>query len=345
MKKYQYLFFGDYSEGAHPLLLKALLETNQEQVLTYGEDCFSEKAIQLIREKINNPEADVYFVSTGTQANLVGISWLLKTYESVIAVESGHICVHEAGAIEATGHKVHTVPGQNGKLTPQAAQEIIDKHDMDQMVKPRAVYLSQATEVGTVYNQAELLALTEFCKKNNLYLYIDGARLGHALMIENSDIDLPLIAQVADIFYIGGTKNGGLMGEAMVITHPELKAYFRFHLRQRGALLAKARTVSVQFIEFFKGNLYFDLARHANNMALRLARGIEKNGYDWLIAPSTNQLFPILPNDLIEKLHVHYGFYQWSKVDEHHSAIRLVTSWATPLEAVDQFIEYLNKSQ
>lgn len=338
---YSYYFLNDYSEGAHPLLLEALHTTNLQQALGYSQDIFSEQATHLLREKMENKEAEVYFVATGTQANLIGISWLLKTYESVIAVESGHICVHEAGAIEATGHKVHAVPGENGKLTPQAAQKIMDEHHSEHMVKPKVLYISQSTEVGTVYTQTELLALQAFCQQHQLYFYIDGARLGNACAVESAAVDLALIARVADLFYIGGTKNGGLIGEAVVITHPALKENFRFHLRQRGGLLAKARTVSIQFLAFFKEDLYFELAKYANDMAQRLADGIEKQGYTFLTPALTNQIFPIFSNLQIEKLKKQYHFYVWCAVDEHHAAIRLVTSWATPPAAVDQFLSYL----
>lgn len=342
MTHYKYHFFNDYSEGAHPAILQALVETNDQQSLGYGEDVYSQEATRLIREKIGNPEGDVYFVSSGTHANLTGISWLLKSYESIISVESGHICVHETGAIEATGHKVHVVPGVQGKLTPAAVQKILDQHNMDQMVKPRAIYLSQSTEVGTVYNKAELQALASLCKQHQLYLYIDGARLGHALTIDKTDLDLKDIADVADLFYIGGTKNGGLMGEAMVIVNPALKAHFRFHLRQKGALLAKARAVSVQFLRFFQDDLYVDLARHANAMAQKLANGLKSKDIPLLMDSPTNQVFPILSNTQIALLEKQYGFYIWSKIDADYSAIRLVTSWATPESAVDDFLNYLN---
>lgn len=336
--QYKYSFFDDYSEGAHPQILQALVTHNNQQALGYGIDEFTIQATKLIRQKIENEHVDVYFVSTGTQANLVGISWLLKSYESIIAANTGHICVYEVGAIEATGHKVHEAPAEGGKLKPETIQKTVDTHNMDQMVFPKAVYITQSTEVGSVYSKAELVAISQVCRKNNLYLYLDGARLAHALASETADFTLKDIADLADIFYIGGTKNGGLMGEAMVIVNPELKKNFRFHLRQKGALLSKARAVSIQFTEFFNDDLYLKNAQHANQMAQKLKQGIQQLGYSFLAESPTNQLFPILPNEMIEKLEKSYGFYRWTNVDEEKTVIRLVTSWATPSEMIDMFL-------
>lgn len=337
--KYKYHFFDDYSEGAHPQILDALVRTNLQQELGYSGDQFSIQAAQLIQEKIKKPTAAIHFVSTGTQANLVCLASLLKPYESVIAVDSGHINVYEAGSIEATGHKVHSLPADNGKLTPDVVQALIDATTFDQMVKPKVIYISQSTEIGSTYNKVELEKLAEVSQRNQLYLYIDGARLGHAIMSQNSDINLQDIAEFADLFYIGGTKNGGLMGEAIVIPNVQLQDEFRRHLRQRGALLAKARAVSVQFLEFFKNNLYLDNAKYANDRAQQLAAGIQASGYHFLTTPTTNQLFPILPNAVIDKLKLQYGFYiRESAAIKDHSVIRLITSWATPETAVQQFI-------
>jgi len=304
-------------------------------------DSFAREAERLIREKIKKPEAQVHFVSSGTHANLVCIASLLKPYESVIAPDNGHVNVHEAGAIEATGHKMNVVPGVAGKLTPEAIQEVVASHTDEHMVIPRAVYISQVTEVGTVYSKNELQKLYEVCQKNGLYLYIDGARIGNAVMSKNTDFDLGDIANLCDIFTIGGTKNGALLGEAIVIVNPKLQENFRHHLRQRGALLAKARAVTVQFVEFFKDDLYFENAKHANDMAQKLAKGIKDRGYDFLNEPVANQIFPILPNIVIEKLEKMFGFYVWSKKDADHSVVRFVTSWATKESAIDEFLAEL----
>lgn len=339
----KYSFFNDYSEGAHPRILEVLVKTNMSQESGYGYDSFCDEAARLIRERTEAPTADVHFVTGGTQANLIAFAAMLRPYESVIAATTGHIAVHEAGAIEATGHKVHTIPTSDGKLTTADIQCVVDEHADEHMVKPRAVFVSQATELGTVYSKQELQAVSEVCKKNRLYLYVDGARLGSALASDKSDLSLAELANLADMFYIGGTKNGALFGEAIVINNPELKDFFRYHLKQRGALLAKGRVLGVQFAELFRDTLYVDLAQHANRMAKKLADGIAAQNYSFLCESFTNQIFPILPLATIERLESNYGFYVWKKVDDNHSAIRLVTSWATPETAVENFLLHLSQ--
>jgi threonine aldolase len=341
LSDYQYLFFNDYSEGAHPRILEALNSSNDTQELGYGEDSFTLQATELIQEAISNKTAAIHFVSSGTLANIVCLSYLLKPYESVIALESGHINVYEAGAIEATGHKVHELAAVDGKLTPDAIQEFVNRMTDEHMVKPKVVYISQSTEIGSIYSKKELENIAEVVKRNNLYLYIDGARIGHAIMGKNADINLQQIADLTDIFYIGGTKNGGLMGEAIVIPNKNLHADFRRHMRQKGALLAKTRTVSLQFVEFFKDDLYFANAKYANQMAQQLADGLSQKGYRFLTQALTNQLFPILPNSLIAKLKQSFGFYEWQKLDSENTAIRLVTSWKTSKLAIEQFLASL----
>ncbi len=337
-EKIIFSFKNDYSEGAHPDILKAILETNMHQEDGYGEDSHCIKATELIRESIENPKADVHFVPGGTQANLIVISSILRPYESVIAADSGHINTHETGAIEATGHKVNTIVSSDGKLTVEGIKVVLEEHYFEHMVKPSMVYISNSTEVGTFYTKAELKALSDFCKGNKLYLYLDGARLGSALCAKGNDLTLKELSDLADVFYIGGTKNGALIGEAIVINNEELKACFRFSMKQRGALLAKGRILGIQFEELFRDDLYFELARHANSMAARLSKGIKELGYGFLTDSTTNQIFPILPNSTIEKLMKRYGFYEWSPVDGQHTAVRLVTSWATNEEAVESFL-------
>jgi len=338
----QFLFYDDYSEGAHPHILRALAADSQKQDRGYGADATTEKAISLIRAKTRQPQAAVYFVATGTQANIVCLASMLKPYESVIAEYNGHIHVHETGSIEATGHKINCVAGHNGKLDSAAVQSVLDAHSDQQMVKPKVVYISQPTELGTIYSRAELQQLHAFCQKKHLHLYIDGARLGHALAAHNADFTLPDIAASCDMFYIGGTKNGGLMGEAIVIVNPDLQTDFAYHLRQRGALLSKARSVSTQFVTFFQDNLYLDNAAHANRLAQLLGAGLQKLEIALLLPTAANQLFPILPDQLIAKLKARYGFHIWCKADTPgHSVIRLVTSWSTPEPAVIDFLTYL----
>ncbi len=307
MKKYS--FKNDYSEGAHQRILETLSNTNLLQEKGYGEDYFCEEAKQVILKKIKKENSDMYFVSGGTQANLIVISSILKPYESVIAPATGHIAVHETGAIEATGHKVNTVETKDGKLTVKDIKSVLDVHDGVHMVKPKMVFISNSTEIGSVYRKKEIKELSKFCKKNDLYLYVDGARLGSALTSEKNDLSLSELASLVDVFYIGGTKNGALIGEAIIINNEELKENFRFNLKQRGMLLAKGRILGIQFLELFKDDLYFELAKHANKMALKIAKTFEELEYDFIIKPVSNQIFPILPNALIKKLNKKYDFY------------------------------------
>ena len=333
-------FFNDYSEGAHPRILAALQETNTQQEPGYGLDSFSQAAADLLRDVIKQPAAAIHFVSTGTQANLIMLSSFLKSYESIIAAEHGHISVHETGALEATGHKVHALPSRAGKLDPESICELMAFHKDEHCVRPRVLYISQATEVGTIYSKQELQALRVVCNEHQLYFFIDGARLGNAVVAEGNDADLVDVAGLCDAFYIGGTKNGALLGEAVVIVNPALQDAFRYHLKQRGALMAKGRVMAIQFKELFRDDLYFENARHANAMAKKLAHGIQAHGYPFAQELQTNQLFPIFPDTVIEKLKKEYGFYIWEKVTTG-SVIRLVTSWATPEEAVEAFLKDL----
>lgn len=334
----KYSFKNDYGEGAHQNILNALSETNFSQEEGYGEDNYCRKAAELIRKKIKNQNADIHFVSAGTQANLIVISSILKPYESVISVDIGHISIHETGAIEATGHKVNTVEAANGKLSPENIRPVIDFHENEHMVKPRVVFISNSTEIGSIYSKKELEKLSAFCRRNKLFLYLDGARLGSALTANENDLTLSELSELVDAFYIGGTKNGALLGEAIVLNNAKLQKHFRFNLKQKGALLAKGRIIGIQFLELFKNDLFFKLGEHANLMASKLSGGIAELNYEFLIKPVSNQIFPILPNKLIEKLSKKYKFYIWKKIDNNNSAIRLVTSWATKEEYVYKFI-------
>jgi threonine aldolase len=331
-------FLNDYSEGAHPRVLQLLASSNLTQEPGYGEDSLSLQAADLLRAATGNADADVHLVSGGTQANLIALASMLRPYESIIAADSAHILVHETGAIEATGHKISGVPSSDGKLVPDQVRAVVAQHSDEHMVSPRVVYLSQATEFGTIYSKAELTALSSTCRELGLYLYLDGARIAPALVSGAADMTLPELASLVDMLYIGGTKNGALLGEALVINAPALKDHFRFHLKQRGALLAKGRLLGAQFVALFDGDLYFALARHANAMAMRLADGLRASGASFLTEPVTNQVFPILTDARIDALRAHYRFHVWTRVDPGHSAIRLVTSWATPDEAVDGFL-------
>ncbi|WP_346920133.1 low specificity L-threonine aldolase [Clostridium sp. UBA7339] len=333
-----YSFKNDYSEGAHPRILEALIKCNMEQSEGYGEDIFTARAIRLIKKIIRREDADVHLLVGGTQTNLTALSAFLRPHEAVIAANTGHVLVHETGAIEATGHKVISVDVEDGKLTRKNIEAVIEEHTDEHMVKPKLVYISNSTEIGTIYKREEVEELSEVCKKYDLYLYVDGARLGSALCSNENNMKIYELAQLVDAFYIGGTKGGALIGEALVICRDTLKKDFRYHIKQKGALLAKGRILGIQFEELFKDNLYFDLATHANNMAQILKKGIVDAGYSFMINSSSNQVFPILPNKLINSLEKKYLFLIWEKIDKENSAIRLVTSWATNEEKVLEFI-------
>ncbi|WML48558.1 aminotransferase class I/II-fold pyridoxal phosphate-dependent enzyme [Neobacillus sp. PS3-34] len=337
-----YSFKNDYSEGAHPRILNALVESNFVQEDGYGEDQFTQKAIELLKEKIGT-DVDIHLLSGGTQTNLTALSAFLRPHEAAIAAGTGHILTHETGAIEATGHKVISVEAENGKLKPEYLQAVIEEHTDEHMVKPKLVYISNSTEIGSIYKKSELTALRDFCNEHNLILFMDGARLGSALCSEENDLKLSDLPELVDAFYIGGTKNGALIGEALVICRDSLKEDFRFHLKQKGALLAKGRLLGIQFLELFRDNLFFDLALNANKMAKMLRDELGKANFTFLTHSPSNQIFPILPNKLIAELQGKYSFHIWQKVDPENSAIRLVTSWATKEEHVTAFIEDMKK--
>lgn len=339
----KHLFYNDYSEGAHSDVLNMLAKNNLEQEAGYGEDRYSLEAAKLMKRALGMDDVDIHFVSGGTQANLIALSSMLKPYESVISADTGHITVHEAGAIESTGHKINTVPSNDGKLTVEGIGAIVRSHTDEHMVKPKAVFISDSTELGTVYTNKELKQISDYCRKQGLYLYLDGARLGSALASGGSDLKLADICDLVDMFYIGGTKNGALLGEALVIVNDELKKNFRYHLKQRGALLAKGRVIAIQFLALFTDNLYFDLAKNANTMAEKLTDGIKTLGFGFLTESTTNQIFPVFPNKIIDGMKTVYGFYIWRKLNSNSSAIRLVTSWATTEEKVTLFLDDLRQ--
>jgi len=338
-----YSFKNDYAEGAHPRILQALIESNFVQDEGYGGDRFTQKAIELLKEKIGRTDVDIHLLSGGTQTNLTAISAFLRPHEAAIAASTGHILTHETGAIEATGHKIISVETENGKLYPSQIKTVLDLHMDEHMVKPKLVYISNTTEIGSIYNKSELTDLKDFCEENNLILYMDGARLGSALCSVENDLKLSDIPALVDAFYIGGTKNGALLGEALVICRNSLKEDFRFHLKQKGALLAKGRLLGIQFYELFKDDLFFELAQHANKMATILGEACSNAQFSFLTHSPSNQIFPILPNEIIAELQKNYSFIVWEKVDSTHSAIRLVTSWATKEEEVRKFVEDLKE--
>lgn len=338
-----YSFNNDYSEGAHPRILQTMIEQNLVQNAGYSLDTHTEHAKELIKKELQCDDADIHLLVGGTQTNLLAISSALRPYQAVICAETGHINVHETGAIEATGHKVYALPTRDGKLTTADIQKALDWHTDEHMVQPKMVYISNSTEVGTQYTKAELEALYHFCQEHDLYLFMDGARLGSALMSPVNDLTLADIARLTDLFYIGGTKNGALFGEALVITHPDLKPDFRFLIKQRGALLAKGWLLGIQFETLFQDRLFYEMSAHANEMADRLKKGIQACGYSFYWDSSTNQLFPILPNRVIKELEKEFLFSTQFTVDENHTCIRLVTSWATTPKSVEAWNLSLQK--
>lgn len=321
------------------------METNFEQTVGYGNDQHCANARKLIREICEAPNADVHFLVGGTQTNATIISSILKPYQCVICADTGHINVHETGAIEHGGHKCFALPGKDGLITASQIEKVLKTHfeddEPEHCVQPGLVYISFSSEYGTIYSITELQLISEVCHSYGIPLMIDGARMGYALMSEECDITLPELAQLADVFYLGGTKQGALFGEAVVIMNDNLKKDFRYNIKQGGGMLAKGRLLGIQFETLFTDNLYFDIARHADHEAMRIKKALQENGYPFLIESPTNQQFPILPNDLIEELSKDFLFSAWEKVDEDHTCIRICTSWATKPENVDKLIAML----
>jgi len=332
-------FNNDYSTTAHPLILQAISALNQNPFIGYGMDNISLKAAKTIKDLVGNANASVHFLVGGTQANLTFISAILRPIDAVIAVDSAHIYVHETGAVEASGHKILITPGRDGKIVIDEITKVLKTHSDEHMVNPKLVFISNATELGTTYNRQELIKLSSFCKKNNLYLFVDGARLANALA--STDLTLSDLGKYCDAFYLGGTKNGLLFGEALVINNPILAKDFRFNIKQKGGLLAKGFLLGAQYSALMKDQLYLKLARHANNMGQQIKKALIKYKYPLLSNSNTNQIFVKLPNALIKKLQNDFIFSIWSNVDAKHSIVRFVTSYATSKEEVDALIKAL----
>ena len=338
-------FNSDYTAGAHPRVMERLVATNLEHTVGYGNDQYTARAKTLIREEIGCNEAEVMFLVGGTQTNATAIDGILARHEGVLAAESGHIAVHESGAIEASGHKVLTLPHYDGKVRAKDVQHFIEEFYADEtyphMVAPGMLYISQPTEYGTVYTLNELKALSAVCHKHNIPLYIDGARMGYALAADGADFTLKDIARLADVFYIGGTKLGTLFGEALVVTNPALLKNLFPLVKQHGALLAKGRLSGVQFEAMFTDGLYYAIGRHAVEQALRIREAFRTKGYEVVIESPTNQQFFRLPNEVIDRLREEVSFDYWGARGETHSIVRFVTSWSTTAEDVDRLIELL----
>ena len=336
--KKKYSFLDDYSEGAHPQVLNALFASNNTQETGYGGDSYSEEARQLIRQHLGRPNVGVFFVPSGTSANAISIAACLRPHEAVIAASSGHIVTRETGAVEASGHKIINVVPENGKLNPRNITRALDENwHFPHMAKPRLVYISNATEIGTVYTKAEMRAIKDVCEANNMLLFCDGARIGAAVASRKSDMDLRDILELTDIFWIGGTKNGALLGEAVIVKDTALAKEFEFYVKQHGSLLAKGRIMGVQFAELFREDLYFELAARANQAAEKLSHALLGAGFTLRAETETNQVFAILPLPLIQRLQQDFSFYIWETFDRQYAVVRLLTTWATDLSQLEKF--------
>ena len=338
-------FENDYSEGAHEKILQRFLETNFVQVPGYGNDPYSESAKEKIRAACQCPQAEIFFLTGGTQTNAVVIDSMLQAYEGVVSAQTGHVNAHEAGAIEYTGHKVMPLPQYDGKMKAEDLESLLKTFWQDEshehMVFPGMVYISHPTEYGTLYTKQELTDLSAVCRRYHIPLYLDGARLGYGLMSRQTDVTLPDIAELCDVFYIGGTKVGALCGEAVVFTKNNMPKYFVTHVKQHGALLAKGRLAGVQFDTLFTDNLYFEISKHAIDMAELLKQGLVEKGYPFFIDSPTNQQFIILEDEKMETLKEQVRFCFWEKLDDTHTVVRFATSWATPEENIRKLMELL----
>lgn len=343
----QYNFMNDYNECAHESILEAIVKANREQDLGYGMDANCARARERILAELGGTRSNVHFLVGGTQTNLTIIAAAIRPYQGVVSPVSGHINVHESGAIEATGHKVLSIPSSDGKISAEAVRHYVAAHYADEtaehMVQPGMVYISQPTEVGTIYHKDELIALHDVCKEYGMPLYIDGARLGCALAAQGADVTLADLARYTSAFSIGGTKMGALFGEALVINDPALNKDFRYLIKQRGGMLAKGRLLGIQFETLFSDGLYYKIGEHAVHEAQRLAAGIQARGYELFADSPTNQIFPILPKSLLETISNSFGYAFWQDYDAENDVVRFCTSWATPPEQVDALLNMIPK--
>ena len=340
-------FNNDYSEGCHEKVLQALNATNMEQTMGYGEDAYCAAAAEKIRAKCGREDIAVHFLVGGTQANLTVIDAALRPHQGALGADTAHIHVHETGAVEATGHKVLWVPHHQGKITAQQVRQTVREHyassSFEHTVQPKLVYISQPTELGTLYTLRELEDLSAACRELGLYLFVDGARLGYGLSARGNDVTMQDLARLCDVFYIGGTKVGALFGEAVVICHPALQEDFRYLIKQHGGMLAKGRLLGVQFGVLMDNDLYEQIAARADRLADRLRAALHALNVPFLVESTTNQLFPILPDTVLEELAKTYVFSEQERVDEAHRAVRFCTSWATRPENVEQLCTDLQR--
>ena len=334
-----FLFQCDYNEGAHPRILERLMETNMEQTAGYGEDIYCQRAADKIRELCGREELAVHFLVGGTQTNLTVIDAALRPHQGALCAVTGHINVHETGAVESCGHKVLGLPSEDGKITAAQVERAYLEHkhndSFEHMVQPKLVYISNPTELGTIYGKAELRELYTVCQKYGLYLFMDGARLGYGLAASDNDLTLPDIAELTDVFYIGGTKVGALFGEAVVISSDALKEDFRYLIKQKGGMLAKGRLLGLQFDTLFTDDLYFEISARAVALAERLRGAFRDKGYEFVAPNHTNQIFVVMPDEHLARLKENFGFSYDHRVDDAHSVVRFCTSWATKEESVE----------
>ena len=338
----------DYSEGAHERILKRLAETNLEQTPGYGEDHYCAEAAELIRKACGAPDAAVHFLVGGTQANLTVIAAALRPHQGAVGAQTAHIHCHETGSIEATGHKVLPLPSADGKINAAQVKELYESHIHDESfehtVQPGMVYISHPTELGTIYTKQELKELHAVCRECGMYLFVDGARLAYALEAEGNDVELTDLAANCDVFYIGGTKVGALFGEAVVIMNDQLKKDFRYMIKQRGGMLAKGRLLGLQFAELFKDGLYREMGRHADHLAGEIRSACADRGYPLYVPNTTNQIFPVIPDAVLESWKDKYTYTYQCRVDSEHSAVRFCTSWATKPEDVKALADDIRNS-
>ncbi len=341
------LFHNDYNEICHPAILKKMQDNVGHPTGGYGTDDICKNAADLIRKACEDDSLAVHFLVGGTQANLTVIDACLRPHQGVISADTGHIHVHETGAVEATGHKVLAVPTEDGKLDAATVDRMVIDHYRDEaaehIVQPKVVYISNPTELGTIYSKKELMELYDVCQKHGLYLFMDGARLGYGLTAPGNDLTIADVAAYTDVFYIGGTKVGAMFGEAVVISEPSIAADFRYLIKQHGGMLAKGWLLGLQFEALFEDGLYFKIAEHANRMACILRDCFTKLGYSFYMDGVTNQLFPILPDSILEQLDGVATYSSQARVDEQHRAVRFCTSWATREEDVLTLCQTLEK--
>ena len=340
-------FHNDYNEICHPKVLLKMQENMGKQMGGYGEDTACEAAAAAIRNACRNESLAVHFLIGGTQANLTVIAAALRPHQAALGAKTAHINVHETGAIEATGHKVIALPTEDGKITGDQIRDTVNAHYADSAFEhtpqPKLVYISNPTELGTIYSLAELEDISAACKEHNLYLYLDGARLGYGLAAKGNDVTLENQARLTDVFYIGGTKVGAMFGEAVVISNPAIAEDFRYLMKQHGAMLAKGWLLGLQYEALFENDLYFEISRHADDMADRIRNILKELNYPLLVDGVTNQIFPILPDILLAELEKDFTFTEQERIDQTHSAVRFCTSWTTTQEAVNALWDALKK--